>query len=583
MDLSVLIPARNEAFLQQTIDDVLAHRRARTNIIVVLDGSWPTTPIPDHPDVHLIYHPESVGQRAATNEAARVSTAAHIMKLDAHCAVDEGFDAKLLAAQAALGRDVTQIPAQYNLHVFDWACTACQGRIYQGPTPTVCPSCKRKADPPGDGFVRDIVWRVRKNRRTEFWRFDNTLHFQYWSEYGRRPEASGDIVDVMSSLGACFFMRRDRFFELGGLDEAHGSWGQFGTEIACKSWLSGGRQVVNKTTWFAHMFRTQGGDFGFPYPLSGKQVDTARKHSRSLWIEGQWPQAVRPLSWLIEKFGPVPGWGADAPPAAPAASSGPPEPPPVVVTPPALTVPTKGVIFYTDNRGDERLLGAARRQLLRAKPPAWPLVCCSLQPVENFGQNIVLPLERGRLTMFKQILAALEAITTDVVFFCEHDVIYHPSHFDFEPPTRDAYYYNENVWKVEYRSGQALFYWTKQTSGLVAYRDLLLAHYRKRVAHVEAHGYDHRLGYEPGNHPMPRGLDNFPSVRYMSAVPNVDIRHNHNLTMSRWSQEQFHDKRTCEGWTMSDEVPGWGTTKGRFTAWLDGVDPEVLTPGEVSS
>jgi len=42
-----------------------------------------------------------------------------------------------------------------------------------------------------------------------------------------------------------------KVLELEGLDERHGFWGQFGTEISCKSWLSGGRQVVNKKTWFA--------------------------------------------------------------------------------------------------------------------------------------------------------------------------------------------------------------------------------------------------------------------------------------------------------------------------------------------
>ena len=50
----------------------------------------------------------------------------------------------------------------------------------------------------------------------------------------------------------------------------------------------------------------------------------------------------------------------------------------------------------------------------------------------------------------------------------------------------------------------------------------------------------------------------------MSKFPNIDIRHGHNLTQSRWTQEEFRDKSTCLGWTMADEVPGWGVTKGRF-------------------
>lgn len=89
------------------------------------------------------------------------------------------------------------------------------------------------------------------------------------------------------------------------MDEAHGSWGQMGVELACKSWLSGGRQVVNKRTWFSHLFRTQDG-FGFPYPNPG--ILQAREYSKKLWLGGEWPNAVRPLSWLIEHFAPAPGW-----------------------------------------------------------------------------------------------------------------------------------------------------------------------------------------------------------------------------------------------------------------------------------
>ena len=102
-------------------------------------------------------------------------------------------------------------------------------------------------------------------------------------------------------------MPRDRFFAIDGLDEKHGSWGQFGVEIACKSWLSGGRQVVNKRTWFSHLFRTQGGDFSFPYQISGNDQDRAKAYSRDLWLNNKWEKAVRPLSWIIEKFNP-PTW-----------------------------------------------------------------------------------------------------------------------------------------------------------------------------------------------------------------------------------------------------------------------------------
>lgn len=59
------------------------------------------------------------------------------------------------------------------------------------------------------------------------------------------------------------------------------------------------------------MFRTQGGDFGFPYPLSESAVQTARNYSRELFINNKWDGAKRPLKWLLDKFAPLPGWHDD--------------------------------------------------------------------------------------------------------------------------------------------------------------------------------------------------------------------------------------------------------------------------------
>lgn len=575
--LSVIIPARNEMFLKQTIDNVLENARGNTEIIAICDGNWPIEAIPDHPQVRLVYHPTSIGQRAATNEGARISTATFIMKLDAHCAVDEGFDVKLMSH---CEYDWTVIPRMYNLHAFDRVCQDCGHRAYQGPT--TCEKCESK------NITRELVWKPRLSRMTDFARFDKTLHFQYWGAYKTRDAAQGDIADTMSSVGACFFMHRQRFWDLGGLDEAHGSWGQFGVEVACKAFLSGGRHVVNKTTWFAHMFRTQGGDFGFPYPLSGRQVERARQYSRDLWQNNKWPHATRKFQELIDFYAPIPDWHDDAAtpgigPAVKDRTLAPAQKPTAVVIParpsiataalrPGLESPTKGILYYTDNRLDGSAIGmSVQYQLLQSD---LPITAVSLKPIE-FGSNIVLPLERGYLTMAKQILAGLEAMDTDVVFFCEHDVLYHPTHFDFNPPTRDVYYYNLNVWKLNAQNGHAITYITKQLSGLCAYRDILIDHYRERVRRIETEGFSRKMGFEPGSHGRAERVDDRTSDIWRSEFPNVDIRHDKNLTENRWSQSEFRSQKSCQGWQEADRIPGWGKTKDRFDAWLDEVSSSM--------
>ena len=296
MDLSVLIPARSEMFLSRTIEDILEHIEGNTEIITVLDGEWADPPIQDHPRVTLVYHPKSVGQRAATNHAARIARGKYVMKVDAHCAFDQGFDVKLMAD---MQDDWTAIPIMRNLHVFDWVCPNGHRR-YQGPSGP-CKEC-------GEPTTKDIVWISKTNPASTSYCFDPEPHFQYFRDFKKRPEGKGDLTETMSLQGSCFMLSRDKYFELDICDEAFGSWGSQGIEVACKTWLSGGRVIVNHKTWYAHCFRTQGGDFGFPFPLSKKQVNRAKKKARAMFFDGEWTQQTRPLSWLVERFWPVHGW-----------------------------------------------------------------------------------------------------------------------------------------------------------------------------------------------------------------------------------------------------------------------------------
>jgi glycosyltransferase involved in cell wall biosynthesis len=213
MDLSVIIPSRNEEFLGRTINDILDKARAETEVIVILDGYWPDPPIPDRKNVVFIHHTESIGQRAAVNEGACLSKAKFIMKLDAHTVVDEGFDVKLMAD---CEYDWTVIPRMYNLYGFDWVCKKCGNRWYQGPEPTKCKKNvgreKLEDNEKCDSveFEREIIWKPRWNRRTDFARFDSTMHFQYWRQYDDRPESKTDIADVMSTIGNGLFMHRGK-------------------------------------------------------------------------------------------------------------------------------------------------------------------------------------------------------------------------------------------------------------------------------------------------------------------------------------------------------------------------------------
>lgn len=511
--LSILIPAKNEEFIGLTIQNILENIEDETEIIAVLDGYTSSIPdIPEHERVTVIKLNEGVGQRAATNLACKLAKGKYVAKTDAHCAFAKGFDRILLED---MQDDWTVVPVMRNLHAFDWVCEDGHRR-YQGPSgPCEC----------GKPTKKDIKWIGKESPQSTAYTFDKTLHFQYHNEQKKKQE--GDLVETMSLQGSFFMLSKDKYWELNVCDESYGSWGAQGTEVACKTWLSGGRVICNKKTWYAHMFRTQGGDFGFPYEQSNRQVENARETSREQFQRGTWPHAKRSIWWLIDKFKPEQWKG------------------------------TKGIIYYTDNQLDEKIAKPVREQLLKA---GLPIVSASLNPLD-FGKNIVIEAERGYLTMFRQILAALEASTADYIFFCEHDVLYDPSHFLFTPPKDDIYYYGVNVWKL-WEDGLAIKVDDcRQLSGLCANRDLLIKHYKERIRRVEAEGFSRKMGFEPGTHNRAERVDDYKSDIWRSDKPNVDLRHNTNMTSSRRSKEQFRNQKYTLGWTESTEIPGWGNGK----------------------
>ena len=187
-------------------------------------------------------------------------------------------------------------------------CYHCGWKKYQGPTPIKCDQCGKT-----DKIKRKIVWVGKHNPQSTSYCFDSTPHFQYFEDWKHRPAYAKDkeqkgLTETMSLQGSCWMLTRDKYWELGICDENFGGWGSQGIEVAVKTWLSGGTILVNHKTWYAHMFRTQGGDFGFPYPMSGKDQEKAKSYARNLFFNNNWPKQVRPLSWLVEKFWPVKGW-----------------------------------------------------------------------------------------------------------------------------------------------------------------------------------------------------------------------------------------------------------------------------------
>jgi hypothetical protein len=78
MKLSIIIPARNEQWLEKTVEDINQHAEGDFEVLVGNDVN-------------------GIGQRAMMNVLAKQATGDYIMKTDGHCSFSQGFDIKLLA------------------------------------------------------------------------------------------------------------------------------------------------------------------------------------------------------------------------------------------------------------------------------------------------------------------------------------------------------------------------------------------------------------------------------------------------------------------------------------------------------
>lgn len=204
----------------------------------------------------------------------------------------------------------------------------------------------------------------------------------------------------------------------------------------------------------------------------------------------------------------------------------------------------KSIIYYTDSQLNEHIANKVRDQLLSI---GLPIVSASLEPLD-FGKNHHVKMERGYHAYFTQIVVALENSTADIIFFCEHDNLYHPSHFDFIPPKNDTFYYDLNWWKIR-KDGLAVHWDAVQVSGLCCYRELALRFYRERLNSFDPDHFDRK--FEPT-------VD----TRYetwWAPFPSIDIRHDKNLTYNKWKLEHFRKKETAVNFEQRSvkDIPGW--------------------------
>lgn len=281
--ISVIIPSRNERFLQKTIQDLLVKSRGEIEIIAVLDGYWPPIEeIVEDPRVTYLHRARAQGMRAAINSAALIANGEFLLKSDGHCMYAEGFDVVLKEDIPHYKNDDNDdnwivIPRRNRLDAEKWEIQP------QGDSRP--PIDYEYLSSPSDKGVKGNKWDTRTLERWDI-----------------------EIDENMSFQGSCWFMTKNHYVNRLGLmsEEGYGQFVREAQEIGLKTWLTGGRVYTNKRTWYAHLHK--GRTYGRGYFLDAREMDAGNKYCDDFWFNNRLEGAKYDLAWLIERFMPVPTW-----------------------------------------------------------------------------------------------------------------------------------------------------------------------------------------------------------------------------------------------------------------------------------
>lgn len=263
--VSVLIPARTEKYLNRTILDILSKATGEIEVLPVLDayGDTPYEKIVDDRVKYLSLPDNGQRQkRQAINAAVSISKGKFVCWLDAHCVVAKGFDEVLIRD---CKDNMVMVPRRYSMDFSKW---------------------DRRGEPIDYEY---FMWQFLKKGRLSGYKWD------------ARSIARKDVPidDIFTCQGSFVFMTRKHFDNMGFMRvKGYTGWGQEGEEVCLTTLLKGGRAVVNKNTWYAHLHKGQ--MHGRMYKFISAQ--DSYDYSFNYWVHENRDFFIK----TIERFRPIP-------------------------------------------------------------------------------------------------------------------------------------------------------------------------------------------------------------------------------------------------------------------------------------
>lgn len=289
--VSVVIPSCNEGFLIPTINSLLAGAHGDVEILAMIDGG-PCPPFPAtlDPRVRVAYNGQQEGMRQAFYRGALMATGEFLMKCDGHCIFAPGWDDAL---KADCDGDWLVVPTRHSIDGEVWKANptdgakAVKGRHFNYHFLT---------------WPFDLgLYGYGLHAKTFDWNTNRVVNERWKSK---------PIDDLMSFQGSCWFMRAALFHRLwpNGLDHANYYFYQEAQEIGLTVWMSGGRCVVNKKTFYCHLHKgnnnlhTIDGREGRGFFLNVRRKRASEKYATDYWLNDRMPNAQRTFVQFIERF-----------------------------------------------------------------------------------------------------------------------------------------------------------------------------------------------------------------------------------------------------------------------------------------
>jgi len=251
--VTVIIPARQEPYLDRTIASLYDNASGDIEVIVVLEGEM----VAVDPRSKIIYHPIPLGRRVGMNEAAKIANGEYLFHIDAHCSMPDAWDEK--------HKEV------------------CIGNIL---VVSVISSMDEK------------TWEKKPGHNYTFVSIDRNMKEHWWGAH--KPLADCETVEETMALTGCGWMiQKDYYWAVGGCDESLGQLCHLGPEWALKVWChpdNPGRLILRTDVFCGHVFGSKKIQSYSPQHISDHE-----------FAERMRAQYGDKIEWLRQKFNP-PGW-----------------------------------------------------------------------------------------------------------------------------------------------------------------------------------------------------------------------------------------------------------------------------------